>query len=586
MFRRFKKSYKTWNISVFFRLSIAFVLILIPLFAFYIVSYNQSAEKLGNEIYKVGHAQVQSYVNELASELQRIERLQFLISQDADIMMLASVPEIKSDFERSKAINRIIEKLRIVGFSSSYIQDVTLYLPYVNRIISMGSGYYKMNENEYETVMSLCQGSEYNHIYNHNGNLTLWHPSSNLNSEFAFIITIEISNEEILESLDQFEYVEKGGVVLFSPSIQYIVGKGYYEEVKSDINIFINDHVTSGFPSIIELQGDRYGFIESQSRFSDMYAARYISEHELYRSLPDFKKWLFVFIMSALLIIIIFSAITYRIIKRPINKLVELFHQVEQGNLNEYIGVKPKDEFRYIYDQFNKMIKKIKYSIDQVYKQKIFAQKAELKQLQSQINPHFLYNSFFTLSIMAQNGENDLLEEFTHQLGEYFRFITKNSSEEVSLEQEIEHAKVYANIQAKRFSNRIQVLFEPLPDQFKSKMVPRLIIQPIIENAFIHGLEQRLSNGKLTLRYVANDQCLVIIIKDNGKVLEQSEIKSLKDKLNLDNTMNLETTGIINTDRRIKLKFGSESGIVPVINENSGLTMHVIIHFEGDKGYV
>ncbi|GJM75129.1 hypothetical protein HMSSN036_73450 [Paenibacillus macerans] len=103
------------------------------------------------------------------------------------------------------------------------------------------------------------------------------------------------------------------------------------------------------------------------------------------------------------------------------------------------------------------------------------AQRAELKQLQSQINPHFLYNSFFILNTMAKTGDTERIEQFTTLLGEYFEFVTRNASDLVALEQEIHHARMYAEIQELRFSRRIQVRFDTLPDELRSIPVPRLI---------------------------------------------------------------------------------------------------------------
>jgi two-component system sensor histidine kinase YesM len=221
--------------------------------------------------------------------------------------------------------------------------------------------------------------------------------------------------------------------------------------------------------------------------------------------------------------------------------------------------------------------------IEQVYKQRILAQRAELKQLQSQINPHFLYNSFFILNTMSRIGDYDNLERFTEQLGEYFQFVTRSAADEITLIKEVNHARVYAEIQTMRFSNRIRVEFDDLPNEFSSLVVPRLILQPIIENAFEHGLEKKLSNGLLKINFckVSNEFC--IIIEDNGEELSDEELKKMKNALNAEESKN-EVTGIINIKQRIKLKFGNQSGLTVERGEMSGLK--VVIHIklvEGDN---
>ncbi|PIB49060.1 hypothetical protein AOA60_29080, partial [Pseudomonas sp. 2822-17] len=120
----------------------------------------------------------------------------------------------------------------------------------------------------------------------------------------------------------------------------------------------------------------------------------------------------------------------------------------EKGGLDQPIEHSKKDEFGFLYDRYNKMMRRLKVLIDQDYKQKMMMQKAELKQLQSQINPHFLYNSFFILNSLAKIEDTERIELFTNMLGEYFRFITKNGESEVPLVDEIKHARTYTEIQS------------------------------------------------------------------------------------------------------------------------------------------
>src|SRR5690606_36680981 len=142
-------------------------------------------------------------------------------------------------------------------------------------------------------------------------------------------------------------------------------------------------------------------------------------------------------------------------------------------------------------------IKRLRTLIDQDYKQKRMMQKSELKQLQSQINPHFLYDSFFILNSLAKIGDVERIEQFTIMLGEYFRFITRNGNGLVSLSEEAKHTRVYTSIQELRISTRIKVGFEELPKQMENIKALLLILLPIIENAYEHSLENTVEDGLL-----------------------------------------------------------------------------------------
>ena len=114
-----------------------------------------------------------------------------------------------------------------------------------------------------------------------------------------------------------------------------------------------------------------------------------------------------------------------------------------------------QDEFGQLYDGFNRMKERIGKLIDEVYVQTSLAQRAQLKQLQAQINPHFLYNSFFILSRRIKRGDYDNAVEIAEHLGDYFRFLTRNESDYIPLRREVEHAQSYAAVQAARFVDRI-----------------------------------------------------------------------------------------------------------------------------------
>ncbi|MOA17245.1 Sensor histidine kinase YpdA [compost metagenome] len=223
----------------------------------------------------------------------------------------------------------------------------------------------------------------------------------------------------------------------------------------------------------------------------------------------------------------------------------------------------------------------MKSLIDQVYKQRILTQKAELKQLQSQINPHFLYNSFFILNTMTRLRDYDQVERFANQLGEYYQFVTRNQSDEVPLAREVQHARVYTEIQEMRFVNRVSVSFGDLPEDWGHVMVPRLILQPLIENAFEHGLEKKSKDGQLDVRFEREGRIVRLIVEDNGEWIDNEGI----DRMNrsLETLEDGEKTALINIHQRIRLKFGPDSGLAVTRSDSGGVkaTVTIEIHEGG-----
>jgi two-component system sensor histidine kinase YesM len=224
------------------------------------------------------------------------------------------------------------------------------------------------------------------------------------------------------------------------------------------------------------------------------------------------------------------------------------------------------------------MLEYINNLINQVLAQKIMSQKAELKQLQSQIDPHFLYNSFFILQRMVQEGDNENAVKFCASLGRYFRYVTRNAQSEIALQKEVEHARHYLEIQTVRFPN-IAISFGDLPVQYSMLLTPRLILQPIIENAFEHGLSKRSIQARIAISFTAADDGLRISVEDNGVEVDDAALEQIHQLLSDDGGVEIECTGLLNVHRRIQHLFGRNSGVTVSRGEMGG--WKVSLFFEG-----
>lgn len=255
-------------------------------------------------------------------------------------------------------------------------------------------------------------------------------------------------------------------------------------------------------------------------------------------------------------------------------ELCKAFDILRKGTMNIRISHSANDEFGYIYENFNHMTCELEKLINEVYVQKDLVQKAELKQLQTQINPHFLYNSFFLLSRRAKRNDMEGTVELSEYLGTYFKYLTRNAADTLYLKKEIEHGECYAKIQATRFASRMKVVLEELPEAVREVMVPRLIIQPILENAFEYGLENKEENGLLKISYDMREDYIYILIENNGE-LTDCQLEELQWKLSEEYSG--EVTGLINIHRRLKGYYKGKGGIGVSRGKSGGLLVCVCI---------
>jgi two-component system sensor histidine kinase YesM len=188
--------------------------------------------------------------------------------------------------------------------------------------------------------------------------------------------------------------------------------------------------------------------------------------------------------------------------------------------------------------------------------------------LQYQINPHFLYNTFFTMRLALEAAEYDTLKQIIFHLGSYFGFITR-SDKFITLKEEMKFCIDFLNIQSIRFVGRITIDIENTPEDWKDKLVPRIIIQPLLENCFKHGLANKEKDGRIAVRFLPNNSSLIIQIEDNGDELSDERLQSIQDGLNQNETS--DTLGLHNVHQRLLSYFGDAYGLTVHRGELGGL---------------
>lgn len=207
---------------------------------------------------------------------------------------------------------------------------------------------------------------------------------------------------------------------------------------------------------------------------------------------------------------------TNSIVNKPLQEVVQALEAVQKGNLGIRINHRYQDEFQYVYSAFNEMAERIQELIDNVREQGRLLQNAELMQLQSQINPHFLYNSFYLIRIMAKNESYDQITAFVTSLAKYYRFLNKETEQNIPLAREAEHMQNYINIQQMRFGDKITVQMGAYPESCGDFRVPKLILQPVVENAYNYGMADILKDGMIAVGYGIREGFLYIAVEDNG----------------------------------------------------------------------
>jgi two-component system, sensor histidine kinase YesM len=175
--------------------------------------------------------------------------------------------------------------------------------------------------------------------------------------------------------------------------------------------------------------------------------------------------------------------------------------------------------------------------------------------------------------------------KLSHHMGGYYQFVTKNVSDEVTLGEEINHVKDYIQIQTIRYASRIQARFSDAPEEILGMRVPRLILQPLVENSYLHGLHNKLSGGLLNVSITRDEAFLHIFVEDNGDSMNEEKLKSLCATLASSDHLQ-ECGGLVNVHRRLLIRYGPGSGLYPDIGALGGLRIEMRIALREVETYV
>lgn len=265
--------------------------------------------------------------------------------------------------------------------------------------------------------------------------------------------------------------------------------------------------------------------------------------------------------------------------------LVRKFRRAETGDLSVSEEIGGSDEIAVLDQQFNRMLGKLDQLIKTSYVQKLENKEAQLKNLQLQINPHFLYNTLETISSIAAVKQVFVVCDICGKLGEIFRYsLGKDYGEMVPLEQEMKHIKNYMFIQEIRHGNRLQVFYNIDVDA-AHVYIPRFILQPIVENAISHGLGNLTSVGTLEISAFEKNDRLYIQIEDDGEGMDQEKVAEIVRFINTAKPVEgKKNIGIRNVNQRIKLACGEKYGIIieSTPYQGSRFTIQLPIMREGE----
>jgi len=270
--------------------------------------------------------------------------------------------------------------------------------------------------------------------------------------------------------------------------------------------------------------------------------------------------WIATFVSIGLATLIsIFSSFA---LTKPLRKMMRLMRSVQEGDFSVKYPVRHNDEIGMLGRQFNQMIVRIEQLISHIYAMESKKKEAELYALQTQINPHFMYNTLETIRMAAELNDDDQAADMLTVFGKLLRYSIGESKDEVPLELELAHVRLYVELLNYRYPNRFELVMD-VPEPLRGNPLLKLVLQPIVENSIYHGLDDRKGRMLISLRARQEGERLLLRIEDDGIGMSKDTI----DRLNRSFEGMAQPKGkrggigLKNVNERIKLHYGSIYGL-------------------------
>lgn len=402
-------------------------------------------------------------------------------------------------------------------------------------------------------------------------------PNNLKNSSYSDgVFFIDLNYSAISELCDENSIGEKGyifildkdGNIVYHPQQQQLYNELQTENIDIVINADSDTVITSN-------QNDSKLYTISRSEKTGWTIVGCMNVGELLKNSRQAQN---IYILTAAILVVVsllISSLIARNITLPIQRLRDSMAKVQEGDFETAdVEVVSENEIGSLTTSFNVMTHRIRELMEQNIYEQEEKRKSELKALQSQINPHFLYNTLDSIIWMAEGKKNEEVVLMTASLARLLRQSISNEDELVSVGQEVEYARSYLTIQKMRYKDKLEFQIDVAPEINNVKII-KLVLQPIIENAIYHGLKYKENRGLLIVHGYAQGNHAVLEIIDNGVGMSQEILDHIFEKHKVNYHSN--GVGVYNVQKRLQLYYGSDYGIAYRSREGKGTMATITI---------
>lgn len=366
--------------------------------------------------------------------------------------------------------------------------------------------------------------------------------------------------------------LDKDGDIIYHPQQQLI-----YSGMKQEL---ISEVMETEEASFLTGDGRLYTISRSEQTGWIVVGVSMVSEL-MHRS--DAARGIYLLIALALFMAaLILAYLLSDEITKPIKALEKSMKEVEKGNFaHAALAVRDENEIGHLSRNFNMMTEEIQNLIEQRDREQQIKRRAELRTLQSQINPHFLYNTLDSIIWMVEWGKNQEVVRMTSSLAKLLRRSISNEQETVTVAEEVDYTETYLTIQKMRYKDKLEYEIVIEPDILQERVI-KLILQPLVENAIYHGIKYKEGKGLLRILGFRMEEKMILQVQDDGKGMDPDTLAHIFEKHTRDTRSN--GVGLRNVNERIQLYYGGEYGISFRSSPGEGTEATITLPFGREAG--
>jgi two-component system sensor histidine kinase YesM len=551
------------RMNFFRKIVILVVVLLTPVMILYSYSHNISVDVVQNEIEDSSLRQLNFFLSQVESRATRLAQLSVTLSNESNTREIIYYHQVENFFDTLMNKREILDKLVLYSSSGEWENNISIFSPVSDTMISTYPTIEYIIPALKESLITRWTFLEKDKKYLEDR--FTWYtvePPTARNdlSSVNLVVEVSFAADNLKTMLDQFMTSRKGNPFFYSPGQVPILNRNGDRETSGELIHYLESTTLSPIAKHeqVTLSGEKYlaSYLPSKT-LEGWYLIDFVPLEEVLQPINKNRN-LFYSVIAVLLILgITLSSVIYRNVQIPIRDLITNVQRLKRGDYSARLKRRPKNEFLFLFTRFNAMAEQIEELFEKVYKEKIRSREATLKQLQAQINPHFFYNCLFYIVSMSRLGENKSVEAMATNLGEYYRYTTRNENQVSSVKEELQLVHNYLTIQSLRQRIEYQV---NIPETLMELPIPRLLLQPIVENAIIHGIEPKEGSGKILIYGTETMDSVEITVEDNGVGLSDAQLQDLIDKCSQPLTEEMGC-GVWNVHQRLMHRYGGNSGL-------------------------